>query len=128
MSRQKVRPEELAIAIIAELENYQQEVTDAIKADVKETAKECVKEIKMKAPVRTGEYKRGWKYEIEYESNTDIRVRVYNSAKPKLTHLLEFGHASRNGGRVPGIQHIAPAEKNAVKKLEKKARVTLQAK
>lgn len=128
MSRQKVRPEELAIAIIAELENYQQEVTDAIKADVIETAEECVKEIKMKAPVRTGKYKRGWKYKIEYESDTDIRVRVYNSSKPQITHLLEFGHASRNGGRVPGIQHIAPAEKNAVKKLEKKARVTLQAK
>ena len=42
MSRQKVRPEELAIAIMAELENYQQEVTDAIKADVIETAEECV--------------------------------------------------------------------------------------
>ena len=42
MSRQKVRPEELAIASLAELENYQQEVTDAIFAEVIETAGECV--------------------------------------------------------------------------------------
>lgn len=128
MSRKRARPEELAILIMAELENYQQEITDEIKADVMATVKECVKEIKMKVPVNTGKYKRGWKYKIEYESKTDIRVRIYNSAKPQITHLLEFGHASRSGGRVSGIPHIAPAEKNAVKKLEKKARVTLQAK
>lgn len=127
MSRRKVKTDDLAAAIIEELENYKQDVTDALKKDVIKTAEECVKEIKMKAPVRTGKYKRGWKYKIEYESKSDIRVRVYNSAKPQITHLLEFGYASRRGGRASGTPHIAPAEKNAVKKMEEKARVALQA-
>lgn len=122
----KVRPEDLAVEIMAELSQYSQEVTDAIKEEVKQAAEECVREIKAKSPVKTGKYKRGWRYKVVFENNEDIRIRVYNSAKPSLTHLLEFGHASRNGGRVEGIPHIRPAEQNAAKKLENKAKAVVR--
>lgn len=121
-----IRPDELAIAITAELSAYEQEVTEQIKEDVKQVADECVKEIKAKAPQRTGKYRRGWKSKVAFESPTDIRVEVYNSAKPQLTHLLEFGHAKVNGGRVEGIPHIYPAEQAARKKLESKAKVAVK--
>lgn len=121
-----IRPDELAIAITAELSAYEQEVTDQIKEDVKQVAAECVKEIKAKAPRKTGKYRRGWKSKVAFESPTDIRVEVYNSTKPQLTHLLEFGHAKVNGGRVEGFPHIYPAEQAARKKLESKAKVAVQ--
>lgn len=122
----KVRPEELAVEIMAELSQYSQEVADEIKEEVKQVAEECVREIKAKSPTRTGKYKRGWRYKIVFENREDIRIRVYNSAKPSLTHLLEFGHATRSGGRVEGRPHIYPAEQNAAKKLEKRAKVVVR--
>ena len=122
----KVKAEGLAQAIIEVLETYNQEVTDQIKEDVRQTAKECAKEIKEKAPVDDGDYKKGWKTKVMYESRDDIRIDVYNSKEPSFTHLLEFGHAKASGGRVEGKEHIYPAAEQAEEKLVGKAKVAVK--
>ena len=78
---QRIRADALAAAIMQELSEYSQEVTDQLKEEVLAAAEECVEEIKMKAPVCTGKYKRGWKFKVVYESNEDIRIPV------SYTHL-----------------------------------------
>lgn len=121
-----IRPEELAVAIQAELSRYSAEVAAQIKNEVKTVAKECVKQIKDNSPTDTGEYKKGWKQKVAYESAEDIRIRIYNSKKPQLAHLLEFGHAKRRGGRVAGKAHIYPAEQAAAEALKNKAKVAVK--
>lgn len=111
--------DDLADAIRDELQSYSEEVIEDVKDSVKKVAKECVSDIKENVPEDTGDYKKGWKTKVAFENPDDIRVTVYNSKKPQLTHLLEHGHAKVNGGRVEGKEHIRPAEQKAQKELLK---------
>lgn len=45
-------------------------------------------------------------------------VTIYSS-QPGLPHLLEHGHASRNGGRVQGTKHISPVEEKLIQEFER---------
>ena len=115
----KLRLDGIEVAIWKELSGYQKSVTEIVKEACKETAEECLKDIKSASPRKTGEYRRGWKL-IE-EANNALRVSyvIKNTTKPHLTHLLEKGHAKVNGGRVEGIPHIKPAEDRAAQTLTK---------
>lgn len=114
---------ELADEVEKALAEYSQDVADGIKTEVKQVAKEAVQTLKATSPKKTGEYAGGWKVKTEYEADDDIRVRVYNSKKPQLTHLLENGHAKQNGGRVEGHLHIATVERQISEKLEERVKV-----
>ena len=118
-----IKVSDLAQAVAQELADYSQDVTDGVKKEVKQVAKDVVTELKQTSPRNSGDYAKGWKSRVEYESPEDIRVRVYNSKKPQLTHLLENGHAKQNGGRINGIPHIGPAEQRAEDSLEGKVKV-----
>ena len=122
----KVTVNDVADAIAAELQQYSQDVTEGLKRDVKQVAKECKQEIQRNSPVLTGSYKKGWRDQVEFEGREDIRVVVKNKTDYQLTHLLENGHAKVNGGRVQGKPHIRPAEQNAEKKLLQKVKVVVR--
>lgn len=122
----KVSIDGLARAVAAELAAYNQDVTDGVKKEVEQVAKDVVAELKQTSPRNKGDYAKGWKSRVEYESLEDIRIRVYNSKKPQLTHLLEYGHAKQNGGRVNGKPHIGPAEQEAEKKLTNGVKVVVR--
>lgn len=52
-------------------------------------------------------YASGWTSQFE-EKRYSAQGVIYNKTVPGLPHLLENGHALRNGGRSKGIPHIAP--------------------
>lgn len=118
--------DDLADTVGEELAAYSQEVTDNLKQEVKQVAKEMVAELKVTSPRASGDYAKGWAVTTEHESTQDIRLRVLNRKKPQLTHLLEDGHAKVSGGRVEGKPHIGTAEQNAIRKLDGKVKVVVR--
>lgn len=122
----KVKIDGLADAVVRSLAAYSAEATEGLKKEVKKAAKEAVAELKSTSPKDSGDYAAGWKTKTAFENSSDIRVTVYNSKAPQLTHLLENGHAKVAGGRVAGQPHIGPAEAHAAEMLEDKAKVVFK--
>ncbi len=100
----------LADAVAQELEEYSKLTTETMKKAVDRAGKTVRSEIKGSAPVRTGKYAKSWTSRKTRETSTALQVTVYSPSRYMLAHLLEHGHAKRNGGRVRAIPQIAPAE------------------
>ena len=83
----KVRPEDISVEIMSQLERYSDEVAEEIKEEVQETASECLKEIKANSPTDTGEYKRGWKKKVVFESDNDIRISKFFIGISIINHI-----------------------------------------
>jgi len=99
-----------AVEIMTALEEYKNDVGEAMQEVLPEVAKEAADMVKSGAPSRTGRYASGWRSKVEQSSIVSIEAVVFNSKTPGLPHLLEFGHAKRNGGRTAAIPHIKPVE------------------
>jgi len=104
---------DLTIEIEKALQEYTEEVEEAIAQVIEEDVEAAVKELRDVSPKKTGEYARGWASQKEM-SEGSIKMTIYNKTKPQLTHLLEFGHAKRGGGRVAARPHIAPVEEKLI--------------
>lgn len=78
------------------LEQYGQEGVDALSSAT---------------PVRTGLTASSWRYEI-HRSGSDVSLVWTNSNINKgvpIAIVLQYGHGTRNGGYVQGIDYINPA-------------------
>lgn len=111
------------------VEKILQEYGDDITADLSEITerigKEGVKMMRSSASVfnRTGKYKKSWKAKVEHGRLESVVV-LY-STLPGLPHLLEYGHAKRNGGRVEGKEHIKPVEEKLIEQFDQKVRAVI---
>lgn len=104
----KIDSQSLADVISGYLEEYGDDVRDAIEASSKKVAKEVVKELKRGGSYGgTGEFNKGWTSKTE-QTRLGSATVVYNRTAPGLAHLLEFGHAKANGGRTRAFNFIAP--------------------
>ncbi len=121
---QNVSIDNMDDVIMKELEKYANLATDDMKDAVKDTANSVKKDIESSAPVLTGRYKKSWRIKKIRENANSLDVLVHSSNRYQLTHLLEFGHAKRGGGRVAGKPHIEPAaekgEQDLIKAIEEK--------
>ena len=118
----------MAEAIMKELDEYSEFASDSVKTAVKDAAKTVKTEISANAPVRTGKNKKSWTTKTTDESSNSLHITVHSKNRYQIAHLLEHGHAKRNGGRVRAIPHIAPAEEVGVEQLERDIKSALEGK
>lgn len=122
----RVRIDELAKTVMDGLEEYANLATEDLKKAVKKAGQECKKNVQEKAPVKTGKYKKSWAVKTTKETSNSMEVTVHSTNQYQLTHLLEFGHAKRGGGRTRAFPHIAPAEQIAIEALEREVEAALK--
>lgn len=117
----KIGSSEFANAIRRALNDTKDLTEKALQKAVDQTAKETVVKIKGKSPVKTGEYRRGWKSKITLRPGRGGYGRtVHNSTCYRLTHLLQHGHGGpRPAGPHPHIPSDEETEKLFEQNLEK---------
>ena len=123
----KVKVDDLASTIMEGLKEYADFASEEMKQAVRKSGNLVRNEIKQTAPVgESGKYHQSWRVKAERETSQSLQLVVHSKTRYQLAHLLEKGHAKRNGGRVPGQPHIAPAEEKGIATLEKQIKEGLK--
>lgn len=101
------------------LSNFNEEVSREIGDIVDDLADDTVSKLRGASPRRTGDYGDDWDSKL---NNRGERI-IYQPKEYRKAHLLEFGHARRNGGRDVGARpHIKEIENEVIKKFESEIR------
>lgn len=124
-----VKIDDLVEAISKELEGYTQDVTDGVKKAIDIVGEEVNQEIKNHVTFNqpTEKYVRSFRVKTSYEDRYNKRNTWYvANGEHRLTHLLEKGHALRNGGRSRAFPHIKFGEELAKKRMEELAKEAIK--
>ena len=118
--RTKCTPETLGACIDEVLKEYEGEIHKNAETITKKMGQKGVQAIKnaSKSTFKGNKYWKSWTSKVTKEKTGDYSVVIY-SKMPGLPHLLEYGHALRQGGRVDGRVHIKPVEETLVEEYQK---------
>lgn len=107
----RIKAEGLNETINNMLRLYSQEIRDGIDQVGEKNIKELVEETKNTAPVgkRRKHYKNSIRYMTRKSRLNTWFIWYVNGSDYRLSHLLNNGHALRNGGRVEGTHFIQKA-------------------
>ena len=108
----KIATEQLSTEISKDLNLYSRYIVAGIKKEAQKSIKLLVAETKKTAPL--GRREIHYKYNIASkkieETYRSVRYAWYvDGPDYRLSHLLENGHAKKNGGRVEGTHFIKKA-------------------
>ena len=84
---------------------------DIVSIDLDKYGRAGVEALAAATPIDSGKTASSWEYEIIKNKNS-IVIRYYNKNvqnEVPIAVILQYGHATRNGGWVEGIDYINPA-------------------
>ena len=105
---------DLQKAVATVLQEYEESMTETVQRVTNDLAKQGLSKVKAASPVsgkspKRSEYKSGWQKKVVV-NRFGAGAIIYNGKYPGLVHLLEKGHALRNGGRARARVHVAPVQ------------------
>lgn len=116
----KIPVDRLSAEINKILTEYGDEVQENVNDAARRVTKSGAKAVKGNAQStfkisknKEKNYAKGWTSKFE-TGRLSAQGIIYNKDLPGLPHLLEKGHAKRNGGRTDGRPHIAPVEQKLI--------------
>lgn len=103
----------------SKLSNFLEKTKEKVKfGTLDKYGKECVIALSKATPIDSGDTANSWYYEIERKNGVS-RINFHNSnvnAGITVAIIIQYGHATRNGGWVEGIDYINPAAKKVFDK------------
>lgn len=103
--------DDLASGVSDIMATYAGEISGMLKGEVENAGKLGIKVVRKNAPKRKGLYRRNLRLKRVFENFHAIRFIIYaDNGSWRVAHLLEKGHAKRDGGRVQGKPHFSVAE------------------
>lgn len=116
----KISTIDLSATVKEILNKYNDHVEEFVEKGLNEVMNTARKDVRAKSPKgHTGKYRGGWQKKITRNGRSGaFKAVVYNGGSHgSLTHLLEKGHRTRNGGFVAGTPHIGPVNDIAQKEI-----------
>ncbi len=111
------------------LKSYTDDVAKVVCETLEEVGEDAAEKFKTIGGFknRTGKYRRSWKVTVkEHRTHSEIIVHA-GGREYRLTHLLEYGHATANGGRTREFPHIATINEEAQEEAVKKIKEAIEA-
>ena len=124
MATRKTPVDKLGAEIKKILDDYEVGVTGVVTEAVKKVTTAGAKALRaqsretFKTHSKEKPYYKGWRSTFDTKQKSAQGI-IYNKDVPGLPHLLEHGHANRNGGRTPGRVHIKIIEDEVIKDFTK---------
>lgn len=116
----KIGVGELGTTIEKLLEEDYKKTVEVMEESAETVANESADALKATSPRRTGKYARSWAVKDTTEAARSKTFTIHSKKHYRLTHLLEWGHAKVNGGRVAARPHIQAVEQKAMADFERK--------
>lgn len=116
-------PSDITKELLEAMTQYTDEVKEEIDQIINDVAKEAKSDVRGGSPIRTGAYRKSWAVSFDKKGSGNSGFTVYAKAPHyRLTHLLEDGHKTKNGGKTKAQPHIRQvqdwADKEALKRIE----------
>ena len=96
----------------SKLNSFFEKIKESIKlGDLDKYGREGVRLLSSATPKDTGLTSESWSYKIERDERKKVKIQFYNSNIQNgipIAIILQYGHATKNGGWVEGKDYINP--------------------